>query len=119
MPQVIIVGLQSDHMDNIVSLTESHGFTIHCAYEGQEAIESIAEDTRLIITESVLPEYPGHEFVALISNDPTLPTKPPVMLWDTTSETDDDLAAKGFDGRVPRSPTLDWFREFIHDHIRE
>ena len=119
MPQVIFVGQESTFMEYMVALTESHEFTVVCVPTGEEAIDEIADDTRLVCTEPELPDRPAHEFAQEVRNDPTLSVLPSIMLWDSKRHTKDKLAAKGFDGVVPRQPGLDWFREFIHTQIHE
>jgi CheY-like chemotaxis protein len=119
MAQVIFVGQESTFMEYVIALTESHEFTAMSVETAEDAMVAIGEDTRLIVTEAELPDQPAHEFAQLVANDPTLPSIPPIMLWDSKRHSKNKLAEKGFSGVVPRQPRLDWFREFIHTQIQE
>jgi CheY-like chemotaxis protein len=119
MPQIIIVGQNSAYMENMVALIESEEFSVICISYGEEAIDAVADDTKIIFVEPELPEYPAHEFAQHVRNDSTLAITPSIMLWDNAHHTKEELAAHGFDGVVSREPTLDWFREFIHSQIRD
>ena len=85
---ILVVDDEEDVVEVIAHFLEQEGFTVHKAYDGQEALDRVTPRTNLILLDIMLPSIDGYEVCHRLRSHVSTETIPIIFLSAKTEEAD-------------------------------
>jgi CheY-like chemotaxis protein len=83
MQAALVVDDDRDIRETVAELLEDHGYRVHCASDGREALEWLQEhprETRVVVLDMMMPGMDGEQFLCEKEARPQLADLPVVVL---------------------------------------
>jgi len=113
MDTILIVGQDSQEIDNLAQTLESYGYSTISLDSTVDVVDSVLEDEniRLVIVEEKMPVYSGMETCRMLRNDPEISSELPVILLTRDSPRAQELEEAGVTDVIPYGADAHVIRE--------